>query len=116
MGVTGALRPTHRRPIDAVSSGYYVNPEAFAPPAAAEWGDAARNSITGPVQFSLNAGIMRTFIVSNRLSLDWRIDATNVLNRVVYSSVTTTVGSPQFGLPDRANPMRKIQSSVRLRF
>jgi hypothetical protein len=39
-----------------------------------------------------------------------------VLNRVTYSSVNTIVGSPQFGLPDRANSMRKVQSSLRLRF
>jgi hypothetical protein len=116
-GITGAIRPDRTRaPIDAAPPGYYVNPEAFAAPPAGQWGNAARNSITGPSQFSLNTGIMRTFMVSNRVSLDWRIDATNVLNRVTYSSVTTTVGSPQFGLPDRANPMRKVQSSARLRF
>jgi hypothetical protein len=26
------------------------------------------------------------------------------------------VGSPQFGLPTLANPMRKLQSSLRVRF
>jgi hypothetical protein len=30
--------------------------------------------------------------------------------------VNTVVGSPQFGLPTLANPMRKIQSSLRVRF
>ena len=53
---------------------------------------------------------------TERLTLDWRIDAINVLNRVTYTGVNTFVGSPQFGLPIQANAMRKLQSSVRLRF
>ena len=53
----------------------------------------------------------------DRLNLDWRLNATNVLNRVTYAAVNATVGSPQFGLPTVANPMRKIQaSSLRVRF
>jgi hypothetical protein len=51
-----------------------------------------------------------------RLNLDWRINATNVLNRVTYAAINTTVGSPQLGLPTLANPMRKIQISLRVRF
>ena len=38
----------------------------------------------------------------DRLTFDWRLDASNVLNRVTYSAVSTVVGSPQFGLPTRA--------------
>jgi hypothetical protein len=72
--------------------------------------------VTGPAQFSLNAGIARTFPWGDRLNLDWRIDATNVLNRVTYAAVNALVGSPQFGLPTRANAMRKLQTSLRLRF
>ena len=116
-GLTGALRASYTgAPIDAVPTGYYVNPAAFAAPALGQWGTAGRNSITGPAQFSLNTGITRTFLLSNRWSMDWRIDATNILNRVTYSGINTIVGSPQFGLPNRANAMRKLLSSLRVRF
>ena len=81
-----------------------------------QWGTAGRNSIHGPAQFSLNGGLGRSFLWGNRLTADWRIDATNVLNRVTYSAVSTIVGSPQFGLPIQANTMRKLQSSLRVRF
>ena len=64
----------------------------------------------------MNAGVTRTFQVGDRVNADWRIDAANVLNRVTFASVNTTVGSPQFGLPNLANPMRKIQMSLRFRF
>jgi trimeric autotransporter adhesin len=116
-GLTGSIRGSYTGvSVHDAPDGFYVNPAAFAAPAAGEWGTAARNSITGPAQFSLNAGVTRTFVLRGRWSMDWRLDATNVLNTVTYSSLTTTVGSPQFGLPNRANAMRKLLSSLRVRF
>jgi hypothetical protein len=114
-GVTGSLRPNEREPLVAMPAGSYANPTAFASPEEGHWGDAGRNSITGPAQFALDAGIMRTFAVGDRFSLDWRIDATNVLNRVTFTGVNTLFGSPQFGFPNRTNAMRKLQTTFRLR-
>ena len=59
---------------------------------------------------------MRTFRVNSRLNMDWRLEATNVLNRVTYSGVNALITSPQFGLTNRANEMRKIRASLRVRF
>ena len=115
-GVTGTLRAELTGTSTEAPAGYYLNPGAYTTPGAGRWGNAGRNSATGPSQFSLNAGIARTFPWGDRLNLDWRIDATNVLNRVTYAGVNTLVGSPQFGLPILANPMRKLQTSLRLRF
>jgi hypothetical protein len=115
-GVTGSLRPDVAGAIDATASGEYLNPAAFAAPAPGRFGNAGRTSITGPAQFSLNAGVARTFTLSDRLNLDWRIDTTNLLNRVTYAGVNTIFGSPQFGVPNRANTMRKVQTTLRLRF
>ena len=116
-GVTGSIRADVSGVSTAdVASGFYANPASFVAPANGRWGNAGRNSIRGPSQFSLNAGAGRSFLWGERLSIDWRIDATNVLNRVTYTGVNTFVGSPQFGLPIQANVMRKLQSSLRLRF
>jgi len=116
-GFTSTLRPQLTgAAVDDVADGAYLNPAAYTLPAPGQWGDAGRNSVTGPAQFGLNAAVGRTFRWGNRFNVDWRIDATNVLNRVTYSSVNTFVGSPQFGLPDRANQMRRLQSSLRVRF
>jgi hypothetical protein len=58
----------------------------------------------------------RTFRVSDRLNLDFRIDSINALNHVNFTAWNTTVDSPQFGLPAAANAMRSIQMTLRLRF
>jgi hypothetical protein len=116
-GVTGTLRPALTgAPVDEQPSGYYLNPAAYSAPAAGDWGNAGRNSVRGPKQFSWNGSIGRIFALGDRLNLDWRLDITNLLNQVTYASVNAVVGSPQFGLPTVANPMRKVQSTLRLRF
>ena len=116
-GLTGTVRASYTgASLDMVPPGFYVNPAAFATPLLGEWGTAGRNSLTGPSQFAFNAGITRTFLISSRWSMDWRLDATNVLNRVTYAGINTIVDTPQFGLANRANPMRKLLSSLRVRF
>jgi hypothetical protein len=116
-GVTGSIRASVTgAPPDALPAGFYANPAAYAAPSQGQWGSAGRNSIRGPAQFGLNAGIARTFTLGERLNLDWRVDATNVLNRVTYAGISTIVGSPQFGLANQANAMRRQKATMRLRF
>jgi hypothetical protein len=116
-GVTGSIRPDYTgAPLYAAPPGFFLNAAAYAPPAPGQWGSAGRNSITGPSQFGLNASLSRTFQMSDRLSLDLRVDATNALNHVTFPSWNTTVTSAQFGLPNPANAMRSLQTTVRVRF
>jgi hypothetical protein len=115
-GVVGSIRPDATGVPNNPAAGAYANPAAFAAPAPGQWGSAARDSIIGPSTFTLNAGVTRTFRVNSRFNLDWRFDATNLLNRVTYASVNTLITSPQFGLPNRANDMRKLRTSIRVRF
>ena len=115
-GYTGAIRASLTGVSTNAPAGYYLNPAAYTAPAAGEWGNAGRNSARGPKQFVVNAGITRTFPWGSRVNLDYRIDATNVLNSVTFSSVNTLIGNQQFGLPSAANEMRRIQTSLRMRW
>jgi hypothetical protein len=116
-GVTGTVRASLTgASIDDAPEGYYANPLAFAPPSSGTWGDAPRNSIRGPAQFSLNANLSRSFPVGNRFSLNWSLSANNVLNRVTYSTIDTTVGSPRFGLPVSTSGMRRISTRLNVGF
>jgi hypothetical protein len=116
-GITGTIRASVvGTGAGFVPSGYFLDPTHYAPPAAGEWGTAGRNSARGPAQFSFDASVGRSFTVGDRRTIDWRLDATNVLNRVTYADVNALVGSPQFGLPDRANAMRTLRMTLRWSF
>ncbi len=116
-GVTGSIRPdTTGAPLYAAPPGYFLNPAAYSAPQPGQWGNAGRNTITGPAQFTLNASLGRTFRVGDRLNLDFRADSINALNHVNFTAWNTAVDSPQFGLPAAANAMRSIQMTLRLRF
>jgi trimeric autotransporter adhesin len=115
-GVINVLRPDYTgAAIYDAQPGLFLNPLAFTAPVAGEFGDAGRDSITGPYQFSLNGQLGRTFRISDRMSLDFRLDLTNALNHVVFTSWNTTLG-PQFGAPVGPNGMRTVLTTVRLRF
>ena len=107
--VTGA-------PIYTGSNGRFLNPAAYAAPASGQWGNARRDSITGPGQLTMNSAMVRTFRLSKKVNLDAQIAASNPLNHVTFSNWYTNVNSTQFGLPSAANTMRNVQTSLRLRF
>ena len=116
-GITGTIRPDPTgASIYNGRPGLHLNAAAYTAPPSGQWGTAGRNSITGPGQFSLNSSLARTFRPSTRFYLDARVDATNLLNHGVFTGWITTVNSTQFGLPLTANPMRSLQTTIRLRF
>jgi hypothetical protein len=116
-GVTGNLRPdVTEAPVTGAPAGLFLNPAAYRAPAQGWWGNAGRNSITGPSQFSLNSSLGRNFLWRDRYSFDLRVDAMNLLNHVTVRSWNTTVGSAQFGLPAAADAMRTVQITLRFRF
>jgi hypothetical protein len=120
-GYTGILRDNYTgQPIYGSSTpGVYINPAAFEIPPTG-YGNARRDSITGPDQFSLNASFSRTFRLHGRYNLDARIDSTNTLNHVTYSSWNTSVSptstSNLFGTRSGPNAMRSASITLRLRF
>jgi trimeric autotransporter adhesin len=116
-GVTGTIRPDATgAPLYTAPLGLSLNPAAYATPAPGQWGNAGRDSIIGPSQFSLNASMGRTFRLNGRFNLDLRVDATNLLNHVTFTTWDTVINSAQFGLPATANAMRSLQTTLRVRF
>jgi hypothetical protein len=116
-GVTGTIRPNLTgADIYAAGAGYHLNSAAYTSPAAGQWGNAGRYSITGPGSLTLDSSVSRTFRLRDPLSLDLRVDATNVLNHVVYTGWNAITNSTTFGLPTSTQAMRSLQISGRLRF
>jgi hypothetical protein len=116
-GWVGPLRPSLTgTPLHNAQGRSHLNAGAYTSPAAGMWGDAGRNSITGPNTFSLDGALQRTFRPSGRFYLDTRVDATNLLNHPVFTRWNTTLGNTQFGEPVAVNQMRSMQFTMRLRF
>lgn len=116
-GITGSIRPDYTgAALYDAPPGLSLNPAAYSAPAAGHWGNAGRNTITGPSEFTFDAAVNRTFPWGDRWSLDLRVDAFNALNHPVFSSWVTSVTSSQFGLATAAEPMRTLQTVVRVRF
>jgi hypothetical protein len=116
-GFTGSVRPLYTgAPLYDAPPGLFLNPAAYIAPLPGQWGNAGRNTITGPGQFSMLASLARSFRISERVNTDLRFDANNALNHVVYTSWTTNISSSQFGLPVSAQNMRSVRVNLRVRF
>jgi hypothetical protein len=114
-GANGTTRPDASGvPVDS-GSGYF-NTAAFVLPAPGEFGNAGRNTITGPGMVVLNASFGRGFGLGERRNLEFRLDATNFLNHVNISSVGTTVNAATYALPLAAGAMRSVAVTIRFRF
>jgi hypothetical protein len=116
-GFYNTIRPSLTgAPIYVSNASVHLNSAAYAAPLAGQWGTAGRDSITGPSQFSLDTSLERTFRPTTKFNLIARVDATNLLNHAVFTGWNTAVNSAQFGVPASVNPMRSLQTTVRLRF
>ncbi len=96
--------------------GMFFNPAAFTLPPAGHFGNAGRNTITGPSSFSINSAIGRSFSLGERRRIELRLEANNLTNHVNFSNVNTVVNASNFGLPVSAGAMRSLSMVVRFRF
>ena len=116
-GFAGNLRPDFTgAPLGDAPAGLHINPAAFAAPAAGRWGNAGRDTVTGPGQFAWNAAFWRTLRVSDRTSADLRLDSTNLLNHPTFTRWDATLGSVMFGRAVAANAMRSVKLGMEVRF
>ena len=95
----------------------WFNTAAFSIPSAC-FGDAPRNSVTGPGSFTLNAGFAKSIFFGRdglrRLDFVW--NANNVLNHPNYSGLSTVLGSRTFGQITSVAGMRTMTFTTRMNF
>jgi hypothetical protein len=116
-GITGSVRADATGlSVNDAPAGEPFNFAAFTAPAAGQWGNAGRDTITGPMLFSLRGSISRVFRIGERRSADLQFAATNALNHVTFSSFNTTIGSNNLGLLSSPSAMRSLTASLRFRF
>ena len=106
----------------------WINPAAFAVPAAGTWGDASRNFIRGPGAWQIDLGVIKSFALSERANLQFRSEFFNIFNHPQYGLPQATFGVPGFASitqtvntttpvsPVGSGTPREIQFAVRLAF
>lgn len=135
-GVSGSLRANVTgQPIGVAdqSAAEWFNVNAFCVPqttaslaagttptcvnaADSAFGDAGRDIIEGPGQFSMNMTLSKTFTIKEFRALEFRVTANNVFNTVEYVSIGSVVNSSSFGEVTSAGNMRRVTMYARFRF
>jgi hypothetical protein len=113
-GIVGSARAQATGiPVDGATGDTYFNLAAFTVPVSGTYGSAGRNTIPGIVNFTMNAGVFRSFRIKDRHTLTFTVNANNPLNRVNITGFSTVIGSINAGLPSQASAMRSITASTR---
>jgi trimeric autotransporter adhesin len=118
-GVNGTLRADYTGGPIALSdptTERWFNTDAFLRPPVGAFGNAGRNTITGPGVFLLNMGLGKNVPLGRQRSVQIRIQANNVLNTPQFGAIDTVVNSPTFGQVTSVRPMRSVSIQTRLRF
>jgi hypothetical protein len=74
-----------------------INPAAFSLPPSGQFGDAPRNFVRGFGAWQLNLALRREFRLHERLSLQFRAEAFNVLNHPNFGYIDPTLTDATFG-------------------
>jgi trimeric autotransporter adhesin len=80
------------------------------------YGDAGRDIIEGPWQYTFNSAINKTITIRETRSLELRLQATNIFNTPYFSSINTSVGTQTFGEVTGVSNMRRFTMVARFRF
>jgi Carboxypeptidase regulatory-like domain len=95
----------------------WFNTAAFAQPAIGLDGSAGRSIVDGPGYRNVDLGVFRDIGLGGRMMVQFRLEATNVLNIVNLTNPGTALNAPTaFGKIRSARDMRRIQLGARLSF
>ncbi len=94
----------------------YLNPAAFAAPAAGTLGNVGVASVVGPMNWQFDAALSRTFSVSETQRVEVRAEAFNLTNSFRKGNPTTALNSNIFGQINTALDPRIIQFAVKYVF
>ncbi len=103
----------------------WINPAAFAVPAAGTWGDLGHNAFNGPALWQIDTSLSKRFVITERARMELRGECFNVLNRAQYGNPLADISVPaSFGRittlantsPTGTGTPRQFQVALRLMF
>jgi hypothetical protein len=81
------------------SSNQYFNPAAFLVPPSGTYGNVGRNTLIGPGVANLDASVLKTTAISERIHLQFRAEFFNILNRANFGTPNTVVFTSASAIP-----------------
>ncbi len=97
----------------------YLNAAAFSQPAPFTFGNAPRtlSAVRAPSTHNIDFSIFKNFKVTEVVNVQFRAEAFNVLNQVVFGNPNMVLSSGQFGvITSQANTPRDIQFALKILF
>jgi len=82
---------------DNPGPGMWLNAKAFAAPAAGTYGTAGRNGFRGPNLWQMDIAVAKRFPFTERVGIDFRAEAFNLLNRAQYGEPVSNFSNSTFG-------------------
>jgi Carboxypeptidase regulatory-like domain len=94
----------------------WFDPTAFAQPTGVRNGNTGQNIYSGPAQFRFDANVTRNFAVTERATLQFRLNAFQVTNTPIFNNPGTSLTSSTFGTITKASGARQLQLAAILTF
>ena len=94
----------------------WFNGSAFVVPPSGHFGNAGRNILDGPSSHTVNASLVKNTRLAEGASLQFRLEAFNLLDRANFNLPDIFVGSPTFGRILSAGSPRRLQLGLKLLF
>lgn len=95
----------------------YFNTAAFSQPLPAHFGTLGRNTLRGPGLHTFDMNLAKSFPLTERLRLEFRIEAFNTFNTPQFGNPDTTLTDPNFGvISGTSADNRELQWGAKLIF
>ncbi len=86
-------------PDPGVAGGRRLNAVAFSAPPAGMQGNTGRNGFAGPGMWQIDAALQREFHASERVAVQFRMEAFNLTNHPNFGNPSSLLTDPAFGYP-----------------
>jgi len=96
----------------------WYNPCAFVKEPTGTFGNTGRNTLLGPGHWNFDTAVWRTFDMTERLKMDFRVEGFNVFNHPQFGNpiVSLASSSPLGFISSTSNTMRIMQVALKLTF
>ena len=95
----------------------WINPSAFVAPPRYTFGTFGRNALRSDRYRNVDLSIFKVFPLLEGANLEFRAEAFNLTNSVVFAAPGATVGTPTFGVVSAlANTPRELQFALKVQF